>query len=258
MEGLNQEKNDLMAALAAINKTTAVIEFTPDGTIIKANQNFLDTVGYLLTDIEKKHHRILCTTEYANSSEYKNFWQTLNLGEAVSGQFERVAKGGRIIWLEASYNPVFDQHNKLMKIIKFASDISETTIQSQVQQSMLTAIERSMAVIEFDTQGKIITANDNFLQATQYSLSEIKNQHHQIFCEKSLVNSPEYSIFWNDLNKGTFKSGQFKRLDSSGNVIWLEASYNPIFNARGDLLKVVKFATNITERVNRQQKLMMW
>lgn len=249
LEKANQKIVYLSAKLTAINRSMAMIEFKPNGEIITANQNFLDTVGYTLDEIKNNHHSTLCKTNYAQSRAYKDFWEQLDKGQPLTGQFERVAKGGRVIWLEASYNPVFDLDNKLLKIIKFATDITEKILTSQVQEHMLVAIERSMASIEFDKRGIILTANDNFLSATKYSLLELVGKHHRILCEKHLVSSPEYTEFWRDLNKGEYKSGQYKRLDKQGNVIWLEASYNPIINSQGELLKFVKFATDISEQV---------
>ncbi|TBR44691.1 methyl-accepting chemotaxis protein [Marinomonas agarivorans] len=246
---LSEEAEDLLAQSSAISRSMAIIEFNPDGTIIKANKNFLDTVGYSANELEHQHHRIFCTAEYANSREYQAFWQELNKGEFFSGQFERVAKDGRTIWLEASYNPIFNKNNELIKIIKFAADISAQTNQAQEQASLINAIKRSMAVIEFNTDGIILTANDNFLSATHYTLEEIQGQHHKLFCDDDLTNSSEYKRFWQDLNQGQFKSGQFKRLNKQGDVIWLEASYNPVFSPNGDLVKIVKFASDITERI---------
>lgn len=251
---LKQQVTVLSAQLSAIDRSMAVIEFHPDGTILTANQNFLSTVGYSLEEIKRKHHRMFCTKEYSESSDYQTLWRQLNQGEFVSGQFERVAKSGKIIWLEASYNPVFDENNNLEKIVKFATDVSEKVAQAQEQENMIAALKRSMAVIEFDTNGIILTANDNFLHATQYTLDEIQGEHHKLFCEDSLTQSSEYTAFWQTLNRGEFKSGQFKRVNKHGEIIWLEASYNPIFNARGELVKVVKFAADITAQVENSTR----
>ena len=233
----------------AIDRSMAVIEFNPDGIVQKANSNFLQTVGYNEHEVIGKHHQIFCTAEYRNSNEYHQFWRSLNQGQYFSGEFERIGKDGNIIWLEASYNPIFDNNGKLSKIVKFASNITDKAEKAQEQESMVNAISRSMAVIEFDMSGKVLTANDNFLSATGYSLAQIQGQHHSIFCDAELANSTEYSSMWSTLNRGQYVSGQFKRVDSSGNELWLEASYNPIFNIKGELSKVVKFATDITARL---------
>ncbi len=247
---LRTENQELNSTLAAINNSMAVIEFSPDGIIKKANSNFLKCVGYSEQEIVGKHHRVFCSSEFANSSEYRNFWQSLNRGEYVSGEFERVNKNGDSLWLEASYNPIYDNTGNVVKIVKFASDITTRADKSREQENMVNAISRSMAVIEFEMSGKIITANDNFLSATGYRLEQIQGQHHSMFCEPELRNSNEYKNFWATLNRGEFVSGQFKRIDSAGKVLWLEASYNPIFNIRGELSKVIKFATDVTSRIN--------
>ena len=249
---LIQEKETslvLSNTLNAIDRAMAVIEFSPEGRILTANENFLATVGYRLEDIKGKHHKIFCTKELVNSTEYQIFWQDLNSGDFLSGQFERVNQSGNTIWLEASYNPVFDKHNKLTKVVKFASNITNRIEQAQQQDGITRAISRSMAVIEFEVDGRIITANDNFLSTTGYNLEDIKGKYHRIFCDDSLVRSSEYDQMWRDLNSGEVLSGQFKRIDRQGNVLWLEATYNPIYDGKGNLLKIVKFASDITARV---------
>ena len=253
---VSQLKNQLSesdAILNAIDRSMAVIEFTPRGEILKANNNFLQTVGYSANEIIGKHHKIFCCNEYANSQEYKNFWNSLNNGEFFSGEFERQDKHGNIIWLEASYNPIYNEHGVLEKVVKFASNITDKVEKAQLQESMVNAMSRSMAVIEFDMSGKVLTANDNFLSATGYRLEQIQGQHHRMFCDPELSASREYSDMWNTLNRGQFVSGQFKRVDAAGNELWLEASYNPIFNIKGDLDRVIKFATDVTSRITASQ-----
>lgn len=247
---LKKKNSELQAKLDAINHSMAVIEFTPEGIIQKANKNFLNAVGYSEHEIIGKHHKIFCIPEYANSADYTSFWQRLNRGEHFSGEFERVDKQGNVLWLEATYNPVYNDAGQLEKVIKFASDITAKADKSQEQENMMNAISRSMAVIEFDMSGRVLTANDNFLSTTGYRLDQIQGQHHKMFCEPELANSSEYTNLWSTLNRGQYISGQFKRVDASGNTLWLEASYNPIFNIRGQLSKVVKFATDVTARIN--------
>lgn len=249
-----QQTSQLTNTLAAINRSMAVIEFTPDGHILTANDNFIATVGYRLEEIIGKHHKIFCLPELVNSGEYQVFWQDLQGGDFLSGQYDRLTKDGRVIWLEASYNPVFDEQNNLVKIVKFATDVTEKVENSQVRTSLIEAISRSMAVIEFTPNGEVITANDNFLNATHFTLEQIKGKHHKIFCTDQLVNSPEYQQFWQSLNHGEFISGRFERKDSLGNELWLEATYNPVFDSKGKLTKIVKFATNITQRIALAQE----
>ena len=249
---LKQEKKystELKSKIGAINNSMAVIEFDTSGTILTANENFLSTTGYTLQEIQHKHHRIFCSDDYKNSKEYSEFWEELNKGRFLRGRFERVDKNGNALWLEAAYSPVFDDDGKLIKVIKCASNITEQVQKAQEQENIITAIHRSMAVIEFRASGEILTANSNFLDAAGYRLDEIQGKHHRIFCEESLAKSPEYLEFWQKLNRGEFVSGRFKRIDKQGNVLWLEASYNPIIDNQGNLTKVIKFASDITRGV---------
>lgn len=198
---------------------------------------------------------MFCTSEYANSSEYRELWQSLRRGELQSGEFERINKSRNIIWLEASYNPTFDDNGKVIQVIKLASDITARAEQNNEQARLSHAISRSMAIIEFDMSGRIITANDNFLSTMGYRLEQIEGQYHRMFCDSELANSSEYQSMWSTLNRGQFVSGQFKRIEASGNTIWLEASYNPLFNIRGEPTKVVKFATDVRQELTLQVQL---
>jgi methyl-accepting chemotaxis protein len=244
-----QDTTRLNAKLNAVKQSMAVIEFYPDGKVIDANDNFLSAMGYTLAQVKGKHHSMFCLAEYAASSEYKQLWQTLNQGEFVSGQFQRVTKSGQQIWLEASYTPVFADNGQLTSIIKFASEITNRIYEAQLQKSVLDAVSRSMAVIEFEPSGQVITANDNFTATVGYSLKEIIGKHHSMFCDDKLTASPEYNQFWSALNRGEYSTGQFERRNKQGQVVWLEASYNPVFDMSGKLIKIVKFATDITQQI---------
>ncbi|MBB5192974.1 methyl-accepting chemotaxis protein [Silvimonas terrae] len=241
------------AFLHALDRSMAVIEFQPDGTIINANDNFLKVTGYTRSELQGKHHRILCDSTYTASPEYADFWRRLAGGEYFSGHYKRIAKDGHRIWLEATYNPVFDDHHKVFKVIKFAQDITQQIEHDLAQENMLSAIDRSMAVIEFNMDGTVISANENFLKATGYRLDEIKGQHHRMFCQPDYRNSQEYTDFWRALNRGQFMSGQFKRMNKQGAELWLEATYNPIFDSDHKPYKVVKFANDITLRMEQQE-----
>ena len=236
--------------LESIKGTSAFIEFTPDGIIVDANANFLAAVGYSLADIVGKHHRIFCDRAYSQSAEYQGFWQRLAQGQAFTDKFQRFTKDKQAIWLEASYNPVKDDNGKVHSIVKIATDITDYVSKADVQNGILSALDRSTAVISFALDGTIIEANDNFLQTVGYRLDEIQGKHHKIFCSKELTTSPEYKQFWQQLNNGQFVQGMFERRTASGEVIWLEASYNPILDSNGNLLRIVKFATDITPRIN--------
>ncbi|MBX2809787.1 MAG: PAS domain S-box protein [Cellvibrionaceae bacterium] len=239
------------AKLEALNRSQAVIEFNLDGTIIVANQNFLDAVGYSLEDIQGQHHSIFVDKNYAQSDEYKAFWRSLNEGEFQSAEYPRINKKGEQIWIQATYNPLYDRFGNPYKIVKFATDITAQKQLNADYQGQIDAISKSQAVIEFHLDGTIITANPNFLSATGYVLEEIKGKHHSLFVDSSYAASHDYKTFWEKLGRGEFQSGEYKRRAKSGQVIWIQASYNPIFDLSGKPFKVVKYATDITAEKQR-------
>lgn len=243
-----QQAADFQGQLDAISKSQAVIEFNMDGIILTANDNFLAAMGYALNEIQGKHHSIFAEPQHAKSEEYRSFWANLNAGKFSSGEFKRLAKGGREVWIQASYNPIFDLNGKPFKVVKYASDITQQKLQSANYEGQLQAISKSQAVIEFNMDGTIITANENFLNAMGYNLDEVKGQHHSMFAETEYANSHEYRDFWQKLNQGLFDSGEYKRVAKGGREIWIQATYNPIVDASGRPIKVVKFATDITEQ----------
>lgn len=239
--------------IQAISKSRAVIEFNLDGTIIHANQNFLAATGYVLDEIVGKHHRIFCEPEYASSTEYIQFWEKLKKGVFDSGEYKRITKSGEDLWIQASYNPILDPDGKPFKVVKFATDVTEEKKRTSNYESIIEAIDKSQAVIEFNLDGTIITANQNFLQTTGYTLEEIQGKHHKIFCSPEYVNSPDYQQFWKKLNDGTFDSGEYQRWTKSGQPVWINASYNPVLDLDGNVYKVIKFATDLTqEKLNYQ------
>jgi methyl-accepting chemotaxis protein len=234
--------------LIALDKSQAVIEFELDGTIITANANFLGAVGYTLEEIKGKHHSLFVDPAYRTSDEYKNFWASLNRGEFQSAQYKRFGKHNKEIWIEASYNPIFDRNGKPCKVIKFATDITLQKVKDNEYAEKIDAINRSQAVIEFNLDGTIITANANFLGAVGYTLEEIKGKHHSLFVDPAYRASDEYKNFWVTLSRGEFHAAQYERLGKHNKKIWIEASYNPIFDYNGKPYKVVKFAADITQR----------
>jgi methyl-accepting chemotaxis protein len=227
----------------------AMIQFTPDGTILTANDNFLAVMGYQLDEIVGKHHSLFCNSQTKKSEQYKSFWQNLAAGKAAKDQFVRITKSGQEIWLEASYCPVFDENNRVIKVVKVASDISAFVTSTHDLKSQRNALSRSQAIIEFDLDGNVLAANENFLQAVGHQLEDVIGKPHSMFCPTELAQSSEYKNFWANLRNGEFVSGKFQRITSDGRELWLEASYNPIFDPLGKQYKVVKFATDITETV---------
>ncbi len=234
--------------IEAINKSLAVIEFDVEGNIETANDNFLQTLGYRLDEIKNKHHRMFCETDYTNTTEYKEFWMNLKSGKFQSGNFKRLDKDGNDVWIHATYNPILDINGKVIKVIKFASNITENIKKTSDFEWQLKAIDKSMAVIEFDNNGIILQANDNFLKTMDYNSSDIVGKHHRMFCEPEFANSNEYRMFWNNLNQGNFQSGEYKRVGNNGKEIWIQASYNPIKDQKGNVYKVVKYATDLTAK----------
>jgi len=242
---------DLRGQVEAIKKSQAVIEFNLDGTIINANDNFLSVVGYTLDEIKGQHHSMFVEPEYKVSPEYRQFWEALNRGEYRADEFKRIGKGGKEVWIQASYNPIFDTNGKPFKVVKYATDVTEQKLQNADYQGQIEGISKSQAVIQFNLDGTIITANDNFLSVLGYTLDEIKGQHHSMFVEPEYKASPEYKMFWESLNRGQDQTGQFKRIGKGGKEVWIQASYTPIPDLSGNPFKVVKYATDITEQTLR-------
>ncbi|MBK5001032.1 methyl-accepting chemotaxis protein [Pseudomonas sp. S31] len=241
------------AKLAAISRSMAMIEFAPDGTILEANEHFCQTLGYSVDELRGKHHRMFCDPVYAKSAEYQQLWRELGEGKAISGTFERLDKAGREVWLEASYMPVFDEQRQVTSVIKVASDITRRMLEEHESESLLKAIGRSMAVIEFTPEGRVIKANENFLATMGYRHEEVVGRHHGLFCSPHERESVAYREFWASLNRGEYHSHRFERINKYGQIVYLEASYNPIFDNKGRLYKVVKFASDITSQVTTQQ-----
>ncbi len=250
---LCSEKKHKLSMLRSVTDSQAMIEFDIDGHVVDANENFLSVVGYRLEQIKGKHHRLFCESGYTQSTEYRQFWQTLARGEHVSGRFHRLNSRGEDIWLEACYSPLVDEEGRLYGVVKIASDVTESVVKANEQEEVLKALDRSMAVIQFDLGGNILVANDNFLATVGYRMDEIRGKHHRIFCSQAYAQSHEYSAFWQCLNQGEYVSGLFERFDAKGRQLWLEASYNPIFDGHGKLSKIVKFATDVTARIEREK-----
>ena len=245
--------SEFEAQIAAIGKSQAVISFNMDGTIIDANENFLNTMGYSLDEIRGRHHRMFVSDEVAGSAEYADLWATLGRGEYVAREFKRVAKDGSEVWLQATYNPILDLNGIPAKVVKFATDVTQQKLQNADVQGKLEAIGRAQAVIEFNMDGTIITANENFLETMGYTLAEIQGKHHSLFLDHGEEESDAYREFWAALNRGEYVAAEFKRLGKGGQPIWLQASYSPILDLNGKPVKVVKYATDVSERVALQQ-----
>ena len=252
---VEKDISDLKGQIDAINKSQAVIEFDLEGIILKANDNFLKAMGYEIEEIQGKHHRIFVEPETRESEEYKEFWQKLKRGEFQAGEYKRIAKGGREIWIQASYNPIKDLSGQPFKIVKFATDITQQKLENINGQRQLEEINRTQAVIEFTEKGIITHANENFLSTMGYRLEEVEGKHHSMFVEAEYRESEEYKRFWEDLNDGKFQTAEFKRVGKGGKEIWIQATYNPVIDINGKTCKVTKFAQNITARKKAEAEL---
>jgi methyl-accepting chemotaxis protein len=244
---------ELQAINTALNRVQALIEFQLDGTVLHANDNFLQAVGYTLEEVQGKHHSMFCEPALVASEAYRQFWERLRAGHFDQGDYKRLGKGGREIWINASYNPVFDAEGRPYKVIKFATDITASKLRNAEYEGKVSAIDKAQAVIEFDMGGHVQTANGNFLDAMGYSLEDIQGEHHRMFCDQEYANSIDYKRFWQKLNRGEFDSGRYKRVGNGGKEIWIQATYNPILDLNGRPCKIVKYAIDITEQVRMEQ-----
>ncbi len=239
---------DSQGQIDAVGKSQAVIHFNLDGTIVSANENFLKTLGYSLPEIQGKHHSMFVPDAEKHGAAYRQFWEALNRGEYQSAEYKRIGKGGKEIWIQASYNPIFDLGGKPFKVVKYATDISDRKLRDADSQGQIDAIGKSQAVIHFNLDGTIVTANENFLKTLGYRLDEIQGKHHSMFVDDKEKLAVPYRLFWEALNRGEFQAAQYKRIGKGGKEVWIQASYNPILDLNGKPFKVVKYATDITQK----------
>ncbi len=243
-----RERADARAMLDAISRSQACIEFSLDGLVLTANANFLGLMGYSLEDVVGRHHRMFCEPAYAETPAYRDFWARLGDGEFEAAEYKRLTRSGSEVWIRASYNPVFDEAGKAYKIVKFATDVTAEKLASADSAGQLQAISKSQAVIEFTPTGEILVANDNFCSALGYRLDEIQGRHHRLFVDPAVAQSADYASFWERLARGEYQAAEYRRLGKGGREVWIQATYNPIFDLNGKVFKVVKYATDITER----------
>ncbi|WP_193092877.1 methyl-accepting chemotaxis protein [Halomonas colorata] len=231
----------------ALSQNMACISFKPNGTVIDASPIFLDIMGYSLSDVVGSHHQIFCPPGVSETKQYRYFWDALIRGEHQSGTFRRINRYGEDVWIEATYMPVIHPRDgRVTKIVKIANDVTKKQTAHLAAQATVNALSRSMAIIEFKPDGTIIQANSNFLAATGYDHDQIKGQHHRIFCHADYASSTEYHDFWNSLSAGEYRQGKYERIDAYRNTLWLEATYNPVLDPEGHVIRVVKFATDVT------------
>lgn len=241
------------AELSAIEHAVPMIVFSPDGTVLRANDLFLSTLGFQRDDVIDRHHRIFCDPNYVASPLYRKHWETLNKGQPITDTIKRIAKNGEAVWLQGTYAPVLNKQGKVVEIVKIASEVTERVTQAQEHRSLLAALNRSMAMIAFTPQGTIVSANDNMLALMGYRLEEACGQSHAVLCPPEFAASDDYRRHWQRLARGEFITGRFERLNRRGERVWLEASYNPILDNEGQVVKVVKIAQDITRLMQQQQ-----
>jgi len=252
--GKNAAAQDAIAQASAISRSQAVIEFNVDGTVITANQNFLDALGYSLSEIQGKHHSMFVEPALRDTAAYREFWAKLNRGEYQAAEYKRIGKGGKEVWIQACYNPILDRSGKVVKVVKFATDVTEAKLSTADLSGQIAAIGKSQAVIEFNMEGTIRTANDNFLHTLGYALPEIQGKHHSMFVQPSECDGAAYREFWAALNRGEYQAAEYKRIGKGGKEVWIQASYNPILDMNGKPFKVVKYATDTTKQVVARMK----
>ena len=249
MSIFGSSRSDAGGVLRALGQSLAIIEFDPSGNILTANQNFCSAMGYDLAEIKGKHHRLFVEPEEAAGADYQAFWAQLRRGQFDERQYKRLAKGGREVWIQASYNPVKNRRGEVVKVVKVATDITQQKLKNEEFEGLVNAISRVQAVIEFTPGGEILTANANFLKTLGYGLDEIRGRHHRMFVDPTEAASREYQDFWARLNRGEYVAAEFRRIGKGGREVWIQASYNPIFDLNRKVVKIVKFATDITSRV---------
>ncbi len=247
--------DDSRAVLAAFSRSQAMIEFTMDGTIVTANENFLKALGYRLEEVKGRHHSLFVESAYRETAEYHQFWAALNRGEFQMAQFKRIGKDGKEVWIEASYNPILNRRGQPYKVVKIATDVSAQKTLFADLSGKLDAASRSQAMIEFELDGTVITANENFLNVLGYQLDEIKGRRHSLFVDPAHRDSVEYQKFWERLRAGEHQAGQFRRIGKNGREVWIEGAYNPVRDLNGRVVKVVKFAIDLTGRKRENAEL---
>jgi methyl-accepting chemotaxis protein len=239
----------------AVERSMAVIEFDPKGVVLRANANFCEAMGYAEAEIRGQHHSLFVDPQYARSAEYADFWARLRRGEHESREYRRLGKHGVEVWIQAAYTPVLNRRGKVERIIKVASVRTAEKQKEADLSGRMAALDRVQAIIEFTPDGQILWANDNFLKAMGYRLEEIVGQHHRMFVDPAYAASPDYEAHWNRLRAGEYVVAEFERRARDGSPVWIQASYNPLFDAAGRVTKIVKFATDITGRVKSVQAL---
>ena len=235
--------------IAAIGRAQAVIAFEMDGTIVTANENFLRAMGYTLAEIQGKHHSMFVEQASATARPIASSGRASTAAKTSRPNTSGSARAASEVWILASYNPVLDEKGKPFRVVKFATDVTKEKLATADLAGQISAIGKSQAVIEFNMDGTIIGANQNFLKTVGYALDEIRGRHHSMFVDPSERDGAAYREFWAALNRGEYQAAEYKRIGKGGKEVWIQASYNPILDLNGKPFKVVKYATDTTAQV---------
>jgi diguanylate cyclase (GGDEF)-like protein/PAS domain S-box-containing protein len=238
--------------LEAISQSTALVEFTLDGTIVAANEKFRRLMGYGERELIGLHHRVLVDPADATTPAYTLLWERLRQGELMHAEFKRIARDGREIWLSASFNPVMGSSGKPRGVLKIATDITLQRQRASGYRNIVDAMSRSTALLEMNLDGTIIGANDLFLRLVGYDSFDIVGRHHRMFVDPAEAAAPAYVQFWENLRSGAFIRSEFRRITSDGSEIWLLASYNPVLDMAGRPYKILKIANDVTAAVHQR------
>ena len=248
-------RNHDTAIVQALGRSFAIVEFKPNGEILRANDKFLAALGYSASEIIGRHHSMFVAKDYASGDAYRAFWSDLAAGKSSSGEFRRYGKGGTSIWIEASYCPILDARGRVSSVVKLAAVTTGAKMKAIENQCILDAVSRSQGVISFMPDGTIIEANDNFLQVVGYRRDEIIGKHHRMFVAPTDANSQAYAAFWRRLASGEFVAQEFRRFGKGGREILIQAAYNPVFDFDGKVVKVTKMVFELSQRMESIHRL---
>ncbi|MEN5239910.1 PAS domain-containing methyl-accepting chemotaxis protein [Pseudomonas sichuanensis] len=252
IQQLREELMSIEQVKNSLDSEMLVLQLDPQGRIETVNGNFETEMLYRAEQLIGRNIEEIVPAHVKKLDFYQRMKTAITRGEHLNGAFRLLRGNGEEAWLRSILQPVKNSGGQIKYFTLHSSDLTRTIETSREHESLIKALMRSTAVIEFNLDGQVLTANDRFLQGMGYSLEQVRGKHHRMFCDPEEANSPEYKAFWEKLRRGEFVAERFKRVDAHGRTVWLEASYNPIIDAHDVLYKVVKFATVITDQVNQE------
>ena len=236
----------------ALHECTAVLECAIDGTVTAANARFLGLLEYRAEDLIGRNHSCLLEPSERDGAAYRDFWHALRRGEPSLREVRRRTATGREVWLREEYVPVRGRKGQVTGVMGLVTDVTETALRNADFEGKLRALDRSQGIIEFDLEGRVLDSNANFLSVVGYTLDEVRGRHHSIFVDPAEVKTDAYARFWEALRRGEFQAAEYRRIAKGGRDVWIQATYNPVMDAAGRLVKVVKFATDVTPAVSER------